>query len=97
MNCKHPVVQLKIAKEVKEATNMKEVTNYAEFAACISEEALEKMQYLHVALVGKNARDRNTYINNVAPICKYVWSYLKQINKVLIYVIDIVNLSLRDW
>ena len=72
MNCKHPVVQLKIAKEVKEATNMKEVTNYAEFAACISEEALEKMQYLHVALVGKNARDRNTYINNVVPICKYV-------------------------
>ena len=47
-------------------------------------------------LVGINARDRNTYINNAVPICKYVWSYLKQINKVLIYVIDIVNLSLRD-
>ena len=50
MNCKHPVVQLKIAKEVKEATNMKEVINYAEFAACISEEALEKMQYLHATI-----------------------------------------------
>ena len=49
MVCKHPAVQLKIAK-VKEATNMKEVTNYAVFAASISEEALEKMQYLHVAI-----------------------------------------------
>ena len=43
MVCKHPAVQLKIAKEVKEATKMKEITNYAEFAASISEEALEKM------------------------------------------------------
>uniref|UniRef100_A0A2N9JBU3 Cytochrome P450 n=1 Tax=Fagus sylvatica TaxID=28930 RepID=A0A2N9JBU3_FAGSY len=50
MVCKHPAVQLKIAKEVKEATNMKEITNYAEFAAIISEEALEKMQYLHAAI-----------------------------------------------
>ncbi|XP_075645731.1 cytochrome P450 704C1-like [Castanea sativa] len=50
MVCKHPAVQLKIAKEVKEATNMKEITNYAEFAASISEEALEKMQYLHAAI-----------------------------------------------
>ncbi|KAM3746347.1 hypothetical protein ACB098_06G196200 [Castanea mollissima] len=50
MVCKHPAVQLKIAKEVKEATNMKEIRNYAEFAASISEEALEKMQYLHAAI-----------------------------------------------
>ena len=44
-----------------------------------------------------NTRDRNTYINNDVLICKYVWSYLKQINKVIIYVIDIFNLYLRDW
>ena len=47
MVCKHPV---KIAKEVKEATNMKEITNYAKLAASISEEALEKMQYLHAMI-----------------------------------------------
>ena len=29
---------------------MKKITNYAEFAASISEEALEKMQYLHAAI-----------------------------------------------
>ena len=50
MVCKHPAVQLKIAKEVKEAINMKEITNYAEFVASISEEAIEKMQYLHAAI-----------------------------------------------
>nr|POE98943.1 cytochrome p450 [Quercus suber] len=50
MVCKHPVVQLKIAKVAKEATNMKEITNYAEFVASISEEALEKMQYLHAEI-----------------------------------------------
>ena len=43
MVCKHLAVQLKIAKVVKEATNMKEITNCAEFVASISEEALEKM------------------------------------------------------
>ncbi|KAL6981840.1 hypothetical protein U1Q18_023458 [Sarracenia purpurea var. burkii] len=48
--CKHPVVQEKIAEEIKEATQMKEVRNFGEFAATISEEALEKMQYLHAVL-----------------------------------------------
>ena len=43
MVCKYPAVQLKITKVVKEATNMKEITNCAEFVASISEEALEKM------------------------------------------------------
>ena len=47
--------------------------------------------------MGINERDRNTYINNAVLICKYVWSYLKQINKVIIYGIDIFNLYLRDW
>ena len=48
-------------------------------------------------LLAINARDQNTYINNAILICKYVWTYLKQINKVIIYVIDIFNLYLRDW
>ncbi|KAL6981843.1 hypothetical protein U1Q18_023461 [Sarracenia purpurea var. burkii] len=40
----------KIAEEIKEATQMKEVRNFGEFAASIADEALEKMQYLHAAL-----------------------------------------------
>ncbi|KAJ9561236.1 hypothetical protein OSB04_006396 [Centaurea solstitialis] len=54
MLCKHPHVQDKVAKEIKEATNMnmKEVDtiNVAEFAARVSDEALDKMQYLHATL-----------------------------------------------
>ncbi|XVE77004.1 hypothetical protein DITRI_Ditri13aG0027000 [Diplodiscus trichospermus] len=50
MLCKHPDVQEKIVQEVKEATNMKEVKDFAEFAASMSEESLEKMQYLHAAI-----------------------------------------------
>ncbi|XWS45969.1 hypothetical protein CRYUN_Cryun14cG0024800 [Craigia yunnanensis] len=50
MLCKHPDVQEKVAQEVKEATNMKEVKDFAEFTASMSEEALEKMQYLHAAI-----------------------------------------------
>ncbi|XP_052194939.1 cytochrome P450 704C1-like [Diospyros lotus] len=48
--CKHPDVQEKVAQEIKEATNSKEVRDFAQFATSISEEALEKMQYLHAAL-----------------------------------------------
>ncbi|KAK2996322.1 hypothetical protein RJ639_024944 [Escallonia herrerae] len=50
MLCKHPAMQERIAQEIKEATNMKEIKDYAVFAGGISEEALEKMQYLHAAL-----------------------------------------------
>ncbi|XVF79926.1 hypothetical protein PTKIN_Ptkin15bG0029400 [Pterospermum kingtungense] len=50
MLCKHPDVQEKVAQEVKEATNMEEVKDSAKFAASLSEEALEKMQYLHAAI-----------------------------------------------
>ncbi|KAJ6872689.1 cytochrome P450 704C1-like [Populus alba x Populus x berolinensis] len=50
MLCKNPAVQNKIAQEVKEATKVKEITDYAEFAASINEEALEKMNYLHAAI-----------------------------------------------
>ncbi|XP_023741401.1 cytochrome P450 704C1 isoform X2 [Lactuca sativa] len=49
--CKHPEVQDKVAREIKEATNVKEeITNVAEFAAYVTEGALKKMQYLHAAL-----------------------------------------------
>ncbi|PWA36372.1 cytochrome P450 [Artemisia annua] len=49
--CKHPEVQDKVAKEIREAINMnEEITNVAEFAARVSEATLEKMQYLHAAL-----------------------------------------------
>ncbi|KAK3036105.1 hypothetical protein RJ639_031686, partial [Escallonia herrerae] len=50
MLCKHPAMQERIAQEIKEATDMKEIKDYAVFAGGISEEALEKMQYLHAAL-----------------------------------------------
>ncbi|XP_042503471.1 cytochrome P450 704C1-like [Macadamia integrifolia] len=50
MLCKHPHMQEKIAKEVKEATNMKENTSFDEFAANLTEENLDKMQYLYAAL-----------------------------------------------
>lgn len=51
MLCKHPEIQEKVAKEIRKETNMiHDVTNVAEFANSVSEEALEKMQYLHAAL-----------------------------------------------
>ncbi|KAI8024929.1 Cytochrome P450 704C1 [Camellia lanceoleosa] len=48
--CKHPEIQEKIAREIREATGIKEVTDYAKFAASMREDVLEKMQYLHAAL-----------------------------------------------
>ncbi|XP_043715689.1 cytochrome P450 704C1 [Telopea speciosissima] len=50
MLCKHPHIQEKIAKEVKEATNMNENKSFNEFAASLTEENLDKMQYLFAAL-----------------------------------------------
>ncbi|KAL8541286.1 hypothetical protein ACS0TY_002509 [Phlomoides rotata] len=48
--CKHPHVQEKVAEEIKYATNSKDVLNISEFSVSVSEEALEKMHYLHAAL-----------------------------------------------
>ncbi|CAI9294112.1 unnamed protein product [Lactuca saligna] len=49
--CKHPQVQEKVAKDIKEATEVKEeIKNIVDFAAYVSEGALKKMQYLHAAL-----------------------------------------------
>ncbi|KAM7512061.1 hypothetical protein LguiB_010936 [Lonicera macranthoides] len=48
--CKHPTVQEKVALEIKEATGNKEIADIDESVANLSEDALEKMQYLHAAL-----------------------------------------------
>ncbi|KAK4738726.1 hypothetical protein R3W88_002423 [Solanum pinnatisectum] len=49
--CKYPHVQEKVAQEIKEATAEKEdATDITDFASNVSEDALEKMQYLHAAL-----------------------------------------------
>lgn len=46
MLCKHPAVQERVAKEIKEVTNVEDITDFAEFAARLTEESLEKMQFL---------------------------------------------------
>ncbi|PHT39856.1 CytochromeC1 [Capsicum baccatum] len=49
--CKYPYVQKKIAQEIKESVTEEEnATDITDFAANLSEEALEKMHYLHAAL-----------------------------------------------
>ncbi|KAJ1431390.1 Cytochrome P450 [Sesbania bispinosa] len=50
MLCKHPHIQEKIAQEVKMATGLQDFPTAEELAASITEEVLEKMQYLHAAL-----------------------------------------------
>ncbi|OIV91478.1 hypothetical protein TanjilG_02096 [Lupinus angustifolius] len=48
--CKHPHVQEKIAQEIREATKVSDGSNIDELGASITEETMEKMQYLHAAL-----------------------------------------------
>lgn len=48
--CRHPDAEEKVAKEIKDAIKMKEVADFAELAASINDEALEKMNYLHAAI-----------------------------------------------
>ena len=48
--CKHPVVQEKVAQEVKEAMNKTEITSSTELMPSLTDEALEKMNYLHAAI-----------------------------------------------
>ncbi|CAI9092118.1 OLC1v1027285C1 [Oldenlandia corymbosa var. corymbosa] len=50
MMCKHPSIQNIIAEEVAIATNTNESSCIVDIAKNITEEALEKMQYLHAAL-----------------------------------------------
>ncbi|XP_076926419.1 cytochrome P450 704C1-like [Bidens hawaiensis] len=49
--CKHPEVQDKVAKEILETTSMtKEIKDVEDFAARVSDGALDKMQYLQAVL-----------------------------------------------
>ena len=48
--CKHPLIQEKIAQEVRGVVVGDDCENIDDFVANISEEALEKMHYLHAAL-----------------------------------------------
>lgn len=48
--CKHPDIQEKVAQEVREVTSTKRVINVDDFAASVTEEALENMQYLHATI-----------------------------------------------
>ncbi|KAK1409179.1 hypothetical protein QVD17_35704 [Tagetes erecta] len=50
MLCKHPLIQQKIAEEVKTATEADDNTSMDEFGLKLTEAALEKMHYLHAAL-----------------------------------------------
>ncbi|XP_028756401.1 cytochrome P450 704C1 [Neltuma alba] len=48
--CKHPHIQEKIAQEILEATKVRGDVTAEKLAASLTEDALEKMQYLHAAL-----------------------------------------------
>jgi cytochrome P450 len=48
--CKHPHVQENIAQEIKEVTKLEDGLTIDELAAKVTEESMEKMQYLHAAL-----------------------------------------------
>ncbi|XP_044491821.1 cytochrome P450 704C1-like [Mangifera indica] len=53
MLCKNPVIQEKVVQEVKDVSGnneLEETTNIDDFVSNITEETLEKMQYLHAAL-----------------------------------------------
>ncbi|CAI8607381.1 unnamed protein product [Vicia faba] len=50
MLCKYPTVQEKVAEEVREATNTKTISSYTEFVSRVTDEAIEKMNYLYAAL-----------------------------------------------
>ncbi|WJX24664.1 hypothetical protein P8452_13747 [Trifolium repens] len=48
--CKHPHVQEKIANEIREVSKLEDGLTIDELAAKVTEENMEKMQYLHAAL-----------------------------------------------
>ncbi|XP_049936008.1 cytochrome P450 704C1-like isoform X2 [Nymphaea colorata] len=48
--CKHPLIQEKIAQEVKEIVGSCEKGQFTQFVEKLTEGALEKLQYLHAAL-----------------------------------------------
>ena len=51
MMCKHPLVQEKIVNEIKHATGLKgSGADFGDFAMSLTEQVLDRMQYLHAAL-----------------------------------------------
>ena len=50
MLCKHPLVQWKVVQEVIEATQAEDNICPDEFSRLMTEEALDRMQYLHAAI-----------------------------------------------
>lgn len=50
MLCKHPEIQEKVAREVKDAVETDDETDLEKFVNLLTDEALDKMQYLHAAL-----------------------------------------------
>ncbi|KAE8780154.1 hypothetical protein D1007_46749 [Hordeum vulgare] len=52
MMCKHPEVQEKINKEARMAAAAGEAASIDEFSHSLTDEALNKMHYLHAALTG---------------------------------------------
>ncbi|KAI5333539.1 hypothetical protein L3X38_023670 [Prunus dulcis] len=50
MLCEHPHIQEKISQEVREATNLKDNSSIDELVDNLTDEALEKMQYLLAVL-----------------------------------------------
>ncbi|KAH9608696.1 hypothetical protein KSS87_006268 [Heliosperma pusillum] len=50
MLCKHPEVQEKVAKELRNVTSMESGSNYEQLTANLREESLERLHYLHAAL-----------------------------------------------
>lgn len=50
MLCKYPLIQEKVVQDVKKATACEGESPVDEFTELISEDALDKMQYLHAAL-----------------------------------------------
>lgn len=50
MMCKHPHMQERIAQEVKGASQIKDAKSFTDLSAKLSDDVLDKMQYLHAAL-----------------------------------------------
>ncbi|MCD7445866.1 hypothetical protein HAX54_015590 [Datura stramonium] len=50
MMCKHPLLQEKIAEEIRKATGINQNSSIDELANSITDDALDKMQYLHASL-----------------------------------------------
>lgn len=73
MICKHPHIQEKIAQELREATNVKDNSSIDELADNLTEEALDKMQYLVAALTETNRLYPAVPLNAKICSCDDTW------------------------